>query len=157
MISEGSSRLKLDFVQPITLHKWEGWETSHQRAPGGKASKKGDSTRLSMASWMVCGPSILYPLIFLSWKLYSPQIWPALIASSTFHIKPYLLNFALCKGTWDAELVNAVLLLEGTVFLLLLRTWLTWVMDDLGLLLLFFLSSISWFFYLLLYRKRNSK
>lgn len=64
-----------------------------------------------------------------------------LMAKKKHHTSTYFLNFGFCGG-WGAGFENAVLLLGGTEFFLLLTTWLTWEVDDFGLLLLLFLSSI---------------
>lgn len=55
----------------------------------------------------------------------------------------YRFNFGFCTAGCGAGLEKAVLLLTGTELFFELVTWAEWLEDDLGLLLLIFLSSIS--------------
>lgn len=86
------------------------------------------------------------PLVSHSLSAYTPLRLPCTgRAVARFHraCKAYRFSFGFCPGGCGAGLEKAVLLLTGTELFLELATCTGWAVDDLGLLLLIFLSSIS--------------
>lgn len=85
-------------------------------------------------------------LSFLIPSAYTPLRLPCTgRAVDRFHqaCKAYRFSFGFCPGGCGAGLEKAVLLLTGTELFLEFATCTGWAVDDLGLLLLIFLSSIS--------------